>query len=115
LAPAVIPLVPRVDPQAAEKMRLSVSMLDFFESECSPLARGQKESGMFGMFSSDENPLLTKCLDDLADYVQTFWTLPDTARALNMIAALNKTQMNAPAEVVALGKLIYVFNDSELC
>lgn len=116
VAPVVVPSLPptpRSAPQDEEKKRLASSMLDFFETECSPLTRGQKESGMFDIFSDDKNPVLSKCLDDLTAYVQSFWGLPDTARALNLIAALNKAQANAPAEVVALGKLIYVFDDSE--
>lgn len=101
-------------PDQPVKQRLSVALLDSLKAECAPLATIKKESGFFGLFSRDENPVLPKCIDDLGAVVQTFWSGPEAPAALHLQSELYKAAKDVPAEAAALAKLVYVFNDSSL-
>lgn len=99
-------------PDQPAKQRLSTAMLDSLKAECAPLANAKKESGFFGIFSRDENPVLPKCIEDLGAVVQAFWSGPEAPAALYMQSELYKAVKDVPAEAAALAKLVYVFNDS---
>lgn len=81
-------------------------MLDFFQGECLPLIKVEK--GLFSVFSG-ENPLVTKCLDDLEQFSATYAAENDAAEALSLAAPLYHYRKDYAAEAVTLARVVYLY------
>lgn len=120
LSPAVAEDVIQEPPAAkitlsasSEDVPLAKRALDYFRDACDPLLISEKSSG-FSLFSNKSAAIYAKCVDDLSRFERTYagkaWVVGGLWRA----SELEHARKNLPGEVLALAKVLYLYDDATL-
>lgn len=96
-----------------EDQALAKRSLDYFRAACDPALIGEKSSG-FSFFSNKNTPIYTKCIDDLTRFERTYAGKPWVAEGLWRASELERARKNLPGEVLALAKVLYLYDDATL-
>lgn len=87
--------------------------LEYFRTACDPLRISDKSSG-FSFFSNKNEPIYAKCVDDLTRFERTYPGRSWVAEGLWRVSELERARKNLPGEVLALAKVLYLYDDAVL-
>lgn len=96
-----------------EDAQLAKRALEYFHAACDPLRISEKSSG-FSFFSNKNEPIFAKCVADLTRFERTYPGKPWVAEGLWRVSELERARKNYPGEVLALAKVLYLYDDAIL-
>ncbi len=89
---------------------LAKRALEYFREACDPGLIAEKSSG-YNLFSNKNAPIYAKCIDDLTRFERTYPGKSWVAEGLWRSSELERARKNSPEEVLALAKVLYLYDD----